>query len=52
MVCPVGPMSTGAPDGAVQVAERYGLSIDDALIVAAALHGESSQLRLIHALLL
>lgn len=37
VVCPVEPMSVDTHDKAVQVAERYGLSIYDALIVAAAL---------------
>ena len=36
-VCPVEPMSVDTHDRAAQVAERYGLSIYDALIVAAAL---------------
>jgi predicted nucleic acid-binding protein len=37
VVCPVEPMSADTHDRAVQVAERYGLSTYDALIVAAAL---------------
>ncbi len=37
VVCPVEPISVDTHDKAVQVAERYGLSTDDALIVAAAL---------------
>jgi predicted nucleic acid-binding protein len=37
VVCPVEPMSVDTHDKAVQVAERYGLSTYDALIVAAAL---------------
>lgn len=36
-VCPVESMSVDTHDRAAQVAERYGLSIYDALIVAAAL---------------
>lgn len=36
-VCPVEPMSVDTHDHAAQVAERYGLSIYDALVVAAAL---------------
>jgi len=36
-VCPVEPMSVDTHERAVQVAERYGLSFYDALIVAAAL---------------
>jgi predicted nucleic acid-binding protein len=36
-VCQVDPMSVDTHDRAAQVAERYGLSIYDALIVAAAL---------------
>jgi predicted nucleic acid-binding protein len=37
VVCPVESMSADTHDRALQVAERYGLSIYDALIVAAAL---------------
>jgi len=36
-VCPVEPMSIETHERALQVAERYGLAIYDALIVAAAL---------------
>ncbi len=36
-VCPVEPMSIDTHERGIQVAERYGLSIYDALIVAAAL---------------
>lgn len=36
-VCPVEPLSVATHERAVAVAERYGLSIYDALIVAAAL---------------
>ena len=38
-ICPVVSVSLSTHDRAVVVAERYGLSIDDALIVAAALLG-------------
>lgn len=37
VVCPVEPISVDTHDKALQVAERYGISIYDALIVAAAL---------------
>lgn len=37
VVSPVAPLSVDTHDRALQVAERYGLSINDALIVAAAL---------------
>ena len=37
VVCPVESISTDTHDRALQVAERYGLSIYDSLIVAAAL---------------
>lgn len=37
VVCPVEPVSVDTYEKALQVAERYGVSIYDALIVAAAL---------------
>lgn len=37
VVCPVEPVSVDTHERALQVAERYDVSIDDALIVAAAL---------------
>lgn len=37
VVCPVAPLSVDTHDRALQIAERYGLSTFDALIVAAAL---------------
>jgi predicted nucleic acid-binding protein len=37
VVCPVEPMSADTHDRALQIAERYRLSVYDALIVAAAL---------------
>jgi predicted nucleic acid-binding protein len=46
VVCPVEPMSVDTHDKAVQVAERYGFSIYDALIVAAALLAGSTILYL------
>lgn len=43
-VCQVDPMSVDTHDRAAQVAERYGLSIYDALIVAAALLADCTTL--------
>jgi len=44
VVCPVEPMSVDTHDKALQLAERYGLSPYDALIVAAALLAGSTTL--------
>lgn len=44
VVCPVEPISVDTHDKAVQLAERYGLSTYDALIVAAAMLAGSTTL--------